>query len=84
MRESGREGPPSPTRETGFRAIAEGRSRPRVSVFLLNRRVSSNVAGKIAERLPRCVADLDANADRGTPNNWVYLPPPLHMLPDDW
>ena len=28
MRESGRERPPSPTRETGFRAIAEGRSRP--------------------------------------------------------
>ncbi len=28
MRESGRQRPPSPTRETGFRAIAEGRSRP--------------------------------------------------------
>ena len=28
MRESGRERPPSPTRETGFRAIPEGRSRP--------------------------------------------------------
>jgi hypothetical protein len=28
MREWGRERPPSPTRETGFRATAEGRSRP--------------------------------------------------------
>ncbi len=28
MRESGRERPPSPTRETGFRAATEGRSRP--------------------------------------------------------
>ena len=28
MREWGRERPPSPTRETGFRAVAEGRSRP--------------------------------------------------------
>ena len=53
MRESGRERPPSPTRETGFRAIAEGRSRPDSEPRLCRTTWPSTQSGSWSDRAAR-------------------------------
>ena len=50
MRESGRERPPSPTRKTGFRAIAEGRSRPDSEPRLCRTKWPSTQSGSWPDR----------------------------------